>query len=87
MQGLRISQRIGKQRVSVRRRPRHIGCANSAITTALILDDDVLTDFLLQHRREYTRRHVRQAARRKGHHHGDGAVRIVLGLGAARKHQ
>jgi hypothetical protein len=87
MHVLRISQRIGQQRVAVRRRARHIGDANRAIAAGLVLDDDVLADLLLRHRREYTRRYIRQAARRKRHHYSDGAVRIILLLRACRKHQ
>ena len=82
MQVLRIGERIGEQRIAVGRGPRHIGDADGAVAAGLVLDDDVLADLLLHHRREHARRHVGQPARRKRHDDGDGAVRIILRLRA-----
>ena len=60
MQVLRVGERIGEQRVAVRRGPRRIGGADRADAAGLVLDHDVLADLLLQHRGEDARRHVGQ---------------------------
>ena len=65
VQVLRIGERIGEQRVAVRRGARHEGRADRAGAAGLVLDHDVLADLLLQHRGKHTRRYVGQSARRE----------------------
>ncbi len=80
MDVLRVADRIGMQRVAIRRGTRHIGCANGAGSAGAVFDDNRLTDLFPQQGCGKTRGHVGQAARRERHHHGDGAVRIILRL-------
>ena len=80
MQVLRVGERIGEQRVAVRRRPRRIGGADHAGPAGAVFDHDALADLVLQHGRGETRRHVRQPAGRKRHDHGDRPGRIALRL-------
>ena len=80
VQVLRVGERIGEQRVAVRRRARGKGAADHARAAGLVLDHDGLADPLLHQRRRQAGRHVGQSARRERHDEGDRPLRIGLGL-------
>ena len=71
MQILSIGDGIGEQRVSIRLRAGGKGAADRARPSRPVLDHEILSDPLLQHRREYAHRHVGQAARGERDDEGD----------------
>ena len=69
-----------QQRVAVGRRLRHRGCAEHAARAAAILDDDRLSEFLAELRRNDARDHVDAAAGDERHDDLDRLIGIVLRL-------
>jgi hypothetical protein len=86
----RVVAGVGEQEgVPVRLGTRHLAGGDVAAGATLVVDDDLLAEFLGQALGEQARGEVRRPARRGGHHQRHGPARVVLlgGRGRPDRHE